>query len=724
MQASSNFGNVKIVMLKGEKGDKFEYEDYTPEELESLRGEKGDPFTYDDFTEEQLTDLRSSVASAYYRKIDATYRTIGDNTETIPIPIEGYTSADMLLIDVEGLALTEGVDYTIDESNIVLATPITHNYTAVNFRAIRAFAITTEDYDSLIGDLTTDMSVYIDEWMAEHPEATTTVQDGSVTNAKLAQTGGILSEVIDIRTGADGTNYTTAGDAVRSQITGLDNKLSALLTNTYFGPSLEDFSSAASITVNQWRCSGNISQTKGKLESVSIRAGRAGNALVAIFELSGATAKVIALFSVSCEVGLNKFVNGSDFVVDEEIPVNSFIGVSIESGSLFQPTFYTDGTSGYNLTNFVASPGAVCSVLVSTTYNIGVGMTITSNNFESTIENIGQIANGSNNPLYSEEIASLTNNQTLRITNANCAIKKNLNLAFFATISSFDFIRIGYYNQSLTTAYNRITIDNQSVIVSNVNNNNVATYNHGLTIANNIAVFIKSNYDETADIIIMSNGNVYTQTVSWFRMVSNTIPGVIAPPNTTLTNCKLTQTCEDYRAKTWAYGDSYFNCSASRWMYYADQEGFMDNMLVDAYPGENSVNALNGLNADLAKGTPKFILWALGMNDGSDGESAPQADWLSTVQTVISLCESKGIIPILATIPTVPTINNEQKNAWVRNSGYSYIDFADAVGADSNGNWYDGMLESDAISNIHPTVTGAQALFMRACVDFPQMMVK
>ena len=40
MNFTNGFGNVKIVMLKGEKGDKFEFEDYTPEELESLRGEK------------------------------------------------------------------------------------------------------------------------------------------------------------------------------------------------------------------------------------------------------------------------------------------------------------------------------------------------------------------------------------------------------------------------------------------------------------------------------------------------------------------------------------------------------------------------------------------------------------------------------------------------------------------------------------------------------------
>lgn len=40
---------------RGEKGEPFTYEDFTPEQLESL---KGKPFTYDDFTPEQLKGLR------------------------------------------------------------------------------------------------------------------------------------------------------------------------------------------------------------------------------------------------------------------------------------------------------------------------------------------------------------------------------------------------------------------------------------------------------------------------------------------------------------------------------------------------------------------------------------------------------------------------------------------------------------------------------------------
>ena len=42
----------------GPKGEPFEFEDFTPAQLESLKGEKGRQFLYDDFTQEQLDGLK------------------------------------------------------------------------------------------------------------------------------------------------------------------------------------------------------------------------------------------------------------------------------------------------------------------------------------------------------------------------------------------------------------------------------------------------------------------------------------------------------------------------------------------------------------------------------------------------------------------------------------------------------------------------------------------
>ena len=76
---------------------------------------------------------------------------------------------------------------------------------------------------------------------------------------------------------------------------------------------------------------------------------------------------------------------------------------------------------------------------------------------------------------------------------------------------------------------------------------------------------------------------------------------------------------------------------------------------------------------------------------------------------------------ILATIPNVPSIRHDYKNAIVRASGYRYIDFAKAVNAEAVGaTWYADMLSSD---NVHPTELGAKALASRILLDVPEITV-
>lgn len=62
-------------IIKGDKGDPFRYEDFTPEQLamlkgekgdqgESIKGDKGDPFRYEDFTPAQLAALKGEKGDA------------------------------------------------------------------------------------------------------------------------------------------------------------------------------------------------------------------------------------------------------------------------------------------------------------------------------------------------------------------------------------------------------------------------------------------------------------------------------------------------------------------------------------------------------------------------------------------------------------------------------------------------------------------------------------
>lgn len=115
------------------------------------KGDKGDPFTYQDFTPQQLADLKQDV-STFYFKAESTYTTSGASESTIPIGITGIRSTDILLVDISGLELIEGTDFTISGTNIVLTIPITQAGTVVHFIALRCVEVTAQDYSALKGD--------------------------------------------------------------------------------------------------------------------------------------------------------------------------------------------------------------------------------------------------------------------------------------------------------------------------------------------------------------------------------------------------------------------------------------------------------------------------------------------------------------------------------------------------------------------------------------------
>ena len=188
----------------------------------------------------------------------------------------------------------------------------------------------------------------------------------------------------------------------------------------------------------------------------------------------------------------------------------------------------------------------------------------------------------------------------------------------------------------------------------------------------------------------------------------------------TLNNVVLSWTCEDFLKDARLFGDSYLQYADNRWTYYLHEYGFDKNVLINGYGGENSDADLATFKVLIKYGNPKYALWFLGMNDGSDN-GAPTTRWLNDIQEFISICKLNHIIPVLSTIPSVPSINNEYKNTWVRNSSYRYIDMAKAVGAQADGTWYGDMLATD---NVHPNADGARALFAQVLTDFPEIMVE
>lgn len=316
------------------------------------------------------------------------------------------------------------------------------------------------------------------------------------------------------------------------------------------------------------------------------------------------------------------------------------------------------------------------------------------------------------------------------------SVKNDKRLVFSGDITIFDSIIIGHGHGSDYAEYglsaaqwnaSRIVIDDTNIIVYNWNGSETSqAYPHGITsIENNIQVEIVKNHAATATVKLVSNGVSFSQDVTWLGSQGD----IFLKSTSELTNCVFSWYCSKLRNGTWLFGDSYFSLTDSdRWTSYLFTDGFGD-CIINGYSGGKCRVSLNYLQNLLTIATPDKVVWCLGMNNG-DNESSVNSEWMSTYSDLKNICSGRNIELILATIPnasssesteggSATTVLHDYKNTIVRESGYRYIDFAVAVGADSEGEWYDGMKNS---TNVHPTTKGAKALYQRAICDVPELM--
>lgn len=250
------------------------------------------------------------------------------------------------------------------------------------------------------------------------------------------------------------------------------------------------------------------------------------------------------------------------------------------------------------------------------------------------------------------------------------------------------------------------------------------TAQHGLTFDENTTILIDRPLQSSASKITIYNG----QGESWSRtfnfsgqgrpfLENNGVESIVA---------RLDYQMKDINQKIWLFGDSYFSYeSNARWPYYLFQDGYTSNLL-SAQGGDATGDALQSFQSLLATGArPSYAVWCMGMNGAADSGTTPNATWLADTQSFLTLCETYGITPILATIPSVPSLNHAGRIAWVRASNYRYIDFAVAVEVDENTSWKNwgndkAMLSSD---EVHPTAYGAKALYQQVLRDFPELTI-
>lgn len=236
-----------------------------------------------------------------------------------------------------------------------------------------------------------------------------------------------------------------------------------------------------------------------------------------------------------------------------------------------------------------------------------------------------------------------------------------------------------------------------------------ASLRHGLSFSSHLEVSMVS--DNAGRLTVcLSDGAAQKELVfpSWAYEANYQL--FVMSRGTPLKHLRLSATSPDFDAPVWVMGDSYLNGNTSRWPGVLLEAGY-NAFLLDGLAGIGSGDAFPELERLLQYGQPQILFWTLGMNDTTE-------NWMGYVRKVAALCAERGIEMVLATIPTVPSRDKEAISAYVRGSGYRYVDFYAAVGTNPYGAWTDGYLSSDGV---HPTALGAKAMAARALQDLPEL---
>lgn len=523
---------------------------------------------------------------------------------------------------------------------------------------------------TLIGEPTDEqVTTAVHNELVAHPEWTTTVQDGSITgvkiadntipDAKLAQTGGVLETVDEI---TDKMQLVT----VKSKNLCREVNVGYMGTNGVIDP-----------TATGYRYTNHIPVSSGdRLLSFGTYGG--------VFRLQ--SLRFVAAFdSDNNAVSSAGTQDVNEYVVPEGI-------------SSVVLTLYNTSTADFMVTNAYVALAYEPYFEPQTFY-------VATSDFKTWLRK---------DPC-AQVRGALTDGGTLEIAGRS-AIKDGQTIVFKGHLMAFNAIALNFDTTAQITNY--VQVDDTNVTIKNSLTAAMSPVAHGLTIENDICIEVEFSRG-SGIITVTSNGESFTTTVPWHQAGGSVTQPQIKSDGTTCDSAMLSVAYPAATRKTWYFGDSYISTGdAARWPHYLGD--LFENILLSGSSGAGSDSSVTALTALLAYGTPDVAVFATGMNDGGDTTTTQSTSWKNRMTQFISLCKTNGVTPILCTIPTVSTVNNEQKNAWVRASGYRYIDFAAAVGANANGEWYAGMLSSD---NVHPSAKGAKALYSQVLADLPEIFI-
>lgn len=537
------------------------------------------------------------------------------------------------------------------------------------------------------------------------------------------------AELVDIRVATDGTTYKTAGEAVRAQVSGLND---ALIKKTdELKGDLENYTK----NIGLYGESSNIVDLTKLTNGYYIRPDGSVNSnasysytdfipvtegdVIVSWKWSGSrwvenieSIRFIAAYdsnkSVISDSGAEKQF---EYVVPSGV---SYIILSCNTNNLENKTLmilrnYTQTPSEYIVyvqAEYKGKASFISPDMASEIEDISFGKTQSIRRCRG-----GFIASGD----LSEDIVFPNN-----------SVNGRYRIVVNAKITALGTIAIGRKHGS--TSYGYFEIDGSEIRWYSTGTTLTKTYTHGLTIGKECAIIIETNPSPASAyrqyehrVTVVSGGQSYATENIVIQNFSKGKTCYIHADNSTL-SVDASFTFYNAKSPVYAFGDSYFTWGPARWTGYLYDDGFADNVLTDAYSGRGSKDALESFKNLECVGIPSYVLWCMGMNDADTADSV-NSNWKTAYDYVCDYCDNHHIELILATIPEVTndSYRNYMKNSVVRNSGRRYVDFAKAVNAETVGSaWYDGMLASDGV---HPTESGARTLYNQIIVDFPEIML-
>lgn len=502
----------------------------------------------------------------------------------------------------------------------------------------------------------------VEGWLDDHPEATTTVEDGSITKAKLD------------------SNLAGAIDDVSELKTAIDNAESNI--NNHF-----PYSRAFRWVLGSLSSDGRALVSTTRIRTASYTTFKAGTH----FKLLSDSVKYRIYFYTT--------PNEADNVVDSM------------SGYWHTEEYTIDAThaSYYAKILLAYADDAVIADVDTLSKLISVVVPASGTDIDAAIGIVTK-----NGFVITDKTDTLNANTEFVLAN-HVDNRMNGILDLWAEFETFDSVTVGH---GLGAYGGYVVVDSVNATVY-YDGTAYKTYKHGLTITDFIEIHVAQTINAAVNFVITTaNGNWSSSESAnqWHGCKGE----IVAKATMAMQNVRFSATFPDFVKDCIIFGDSYATPGDNgKWPFHVLTTYKASNFALVGYGGASSANEILSFRNIVANNRPLWLGWFIGMND-PDSSTGVDATWKQYVDEVIDTCTRYGITPVLATIPCTPTQRNDYKNAYVRNSGYPYVDFAKAVDGEAVGaTWYAGMLSSD---NVHPTQLGAKALACRLIADMPQVI--